>query len=179
MQAETKVIDHSDKSHKYRFVVTSASDIKVKTVADFITKNYPTIKVSSVEGFNCNKAPNPEQPINSAQQCAINRLEYCQKNIGAYDSNFTVFVSVENGIELEGGPLDVSHVVISHAGRYFKGQSFGIFFPEHYLEKAREQSKADYEHAKLGISKTVGEVINKLHPEIPKNNWMKDMRFGG
>jgi non-canonical (house-cleaning) NTP pyrophosphatase len=121
---------------------------------------------------------NPNQPVNSALECAMNRLTELDWSPAAPPY---LIISIENGMEITATSChDVCCVVLldPRNHRCVHGISDPIPVDRKYYDQARAQSEPQ-NSGPLGLSVTVGQMIHQKFPEIPADNWMADPRFGG
>ncbi len=152
-------------------LLASTSEIKLAGVQLAFNQYYATINTADTVSV-----PNPEQPVNSGAICCKNRLEYVMDNTGAYD----FVIAVENGIVVtdDDKMLDICYVIVqTKDGRQFCANDVGIKFASNWYLDALNQTPPDYPLLHLGLSVTIGSMINRAYPHISKNNWMKE--FGG
>lgn len=150
-----------------KILITSKSQLKY----DVVRKLFPHAQITQV-AVTCN---NPNQPINSVRQCALNRIQGLACDITSYD----LIISIENGIYIAYNVCeDVCAAVIVNpkTEQTYYGLSFPIPVDRKYYERAVERSKEEFNP--LGIKYTIGQMIQEEYPEIPADNWMQSKCFG-
>lgn len=169
-----------------RIVLTSKSQVKIDAICECdrfgahpAGAQTKTIKPVTVV------CSNPNQPINSAEECALNRIhKLTAEQLYAMD----YIVSIENGIRLTDDLCeDVCVVVVKKiaTNQTVSAESYSIPVDRKYYLLAKEASDAEAAvasplgFAPAGIKYTLGEMIHREFPEIPADNWMADPRFGG
>jgi len=148
-------------------LITSKSQLKY----DAVRKLFPHAQITQIS-VTCN---NPNQPINSARQCALNRIDGLTCDISQYD----LIISLENGFYVAYNVCeDVCAAVIVNpkTKQTYYGLSFPIPVDRKYYERAVEKSKEEFNP--LGIKYTIGEMIHEEFPDIPADNWMESQCFG-
>jgi non-canonical (house-cleaning) NTP pyrophosphatase len=153
--------------------VTSESPLKLDVVAQV----FPQAEIIPSPVV----APNPPQPVNSAIECAKNRILALVETRSIHRLP-DLIISIENGLQVDAMTCaDVSGVVMyqPQTDHWVEAISDPIWVNCAFYEEARAKSEAEGYFSPLGIKHTVGEMIQSHFPDIPANNWMADPRFGG
>lgn len=164
-----------------QIVITSKSQLKSTAIHLAIQDIYPNINTFQMS-YATHGAAIPEQPVNTGQECATMRIEYvCKKN---KLKEYFMIISVENAIETipndNNYVNDVCHVVIELPDKSrYNGSSKPISVDKKYYMMAIENTPDDYYLKNMGLSTTVGEMINREDPTINPKQWMDSDKFGG
>jgi non-canonical (house-cleaning) NTP pyrophosphatase len=155
--------------------VTSTSDIKIAAIREVFSHAPKEFRIVPHQV----KCSNPNQPINSACDCATNRVTALQ-----WDPSNPPYliISIENGIDITATTCqDVCCVVLldPHGHRCVHGLSDPIPVDRKYYDQAQARSQSTGTSGPPGLSVTIGQMIHQEFPEVPADNWMADPRFGG
>lgn len=161
-----------------RIVYCSLSPLKVDALKESIAKvkEFEGIELVCVDSQPTN---NPQQPINSGYECSVNRINHV---LGEYNQPGTVIIAIESEFRVctqEKWAHDVANATIKNGEELFTAHSYGIAVPYDYYLKAEARSDPANPVKELGLTITLGKIINEENPEIPHNNWQGHAKFGG
>jgi adenine phosphoribosyltransferase len=149
------------------FALTSNSSLKYGIVFDSLTHlRIGGLGVKRGIGVNTySTSGTPEQPLNSALKCCQKRIE----NLITQKVKETHFISIENGIEEKenGDVIDICYVVLKTPEKEYIHRSEEVEVDHDWFLQAIKETPNDYEHRVLGLSVTIGEIINRENPDIP------------
>lgn len=151
--------------------VTSTSTIKIAAIWDIFSQAQTEFRIIP-HSMNC---ANPNQPINSTLECAKNRFTGLRWIPSTPPG---LIISIENGLEVTDTQChSVCCVVLwdPRDDRYICGKSDLIPLDRKYYEQAVAESSS----SSLGLTVTVGQMINREFPDISAENWSAHPRFGG
>ena len=146
-----------------KVLLASKSEIKIKAVKEILGNDI------DLETISCDNLGLPSQPIDSAEQCALIRLENIMM-IPGYD----VYIAIENGI-YQLSFEDVCVIAVYRNEKITTAKSIGVPLDsksyERYLAASNEVNR-------LGRDVTYGKFLSlsasKSNP-ISHDNWMKQI----
>ena len=148
-------------------------------VIDGLKSFYPG--PTRVHGFDVQPHANPAQPVNSALQCAENRIQALREAVKAtgvdIDSPEFIFISIESGIEIKEGqtPQDVCYVKGQRGAIGLHSFSYPIEVPQgHY----QNWIASGIESHALGYTTTFGDFIATQIEGVDSKNWMAHEALG-
>lgn len=152
------------KHHLTMIILASQSQIKINAVKQFF-------KSVKLETYSASEADLPNQPINSALECAKHRIQFIKNK---YDlPKYQYIIAIENGLKVTNHLVeDIAYIVIENKyGSQYYGWSKGVPVPMDIYHEARNLSdKLSYDHLG-GMNITVGEIISKKY-KVPADDWM-------
>lgn len=164
-------------------VLTSGSNLKGKVLQKALKESFGALIGNGNEDnlwrvfkYPVNQTPTP-QPLNEATRvCCQNRIDSTPHSI---KESADFVVSIENGIlETETGPFDYCHVILEGKDFKIESTSSHVPVPKEFYHEGVEMTPKSYKEAKSGLVITIGELINRKHPDVPANNWMGHEMFG-
>ena len=159
-------------------LITSQSVIKYKAVLESFKALNLSISMITLVNVDSKKCNNPEQPVNSGEQCALNRLYGLNCDISKYD----YIISIENWIHIDKDVCEDMCTVLIYSPKKSECSivnSYPINVNIKYYNAAKNKSEEDLYKSEYGLKYTIGQMIHDEFPNIPSDNWMSDPQFGG
>jgi hypothetical protein len=143
-------------------LVTSQSKLKVDTVASI----FPLDKYS-ITTVDCTACNLPAQPVDCAEYCAKQRLNYAKD---MHSRQFDYIISIENGIC---NNKEECHVLIEHKGLLVHSAGkISLAIPKSALEELCTYPKNNYNSKINGYDITIGDILHKHDQNINPKDWI-------
>jgi len=140
-----------------KVLLASKSEIKIKAVKEILGNDI------QLDTITCDHLNLPPQPVDSAEFCALTRLDYIM-----LFSGYDIYIAIENGI-YETSFVDVCVVAVNNKGEISTARSIEVPLDKKIYKKYLLSSNI----IKYGRDLTYGKFLNSIDDQIPHDNWMK------
>lgn len=161
-----------------KILLCSTSAIKKSALEKFLSDKFPNERFD-IDSINCDGCGLPPQPVNCAENCAKERINYAKKL--TQQKRYDYYIAIENGVEINDSEpkKDICHSVIEYHGILSYSSdisslsSRGFHVDDKYINELKTTEETFYNNKIRGYKTTLGEIFAKYDTTIDPKNWMK------